>query len=208
MLDKMISPVTLMIGPFLIAYLCMHANPGWHPTPHDPEHSYRLGLFNILLSYACWLILSRAIRLFPHFLERPKHLIYLPMFVIFQYILAPIKIYCLFTLNVVEWGTRKMNGDPLDEPSDRPSDDDARRVSSAKDALLDGSKGISSSSSCSFEDDIGRTSSQPIVDNADVDRQDTNEVGISIGDGRTEFARFNDDDRDAHHQTYQTANHT
>ncbi len=28
------------------------------------------------------------------------------MFVAFQYILAPLKLYCLFTLHVVEWGTR------------------------------------------------------------------------------------------------------
>ena len=155
MLDKFVSPITLLVGPFLIGYLCLHSSTGLYATPHDREHSYRLPLWNILCSYSVWLMFSRFVRLFPHFIARPSHVRYLPGFVAFQYLLAPIKIYCLFTLHVVEWGsvalhhareregrtigrmvcccvvrnrlfctcscchlhsTRKMNGDPLEEP--------------------------------------------------------------------------------------------
>ncbi len=115
MIDKMISPFTLLLGPCFIVYLCFHASTGLYATPDDPAHSYRLPVWNILISYFCWLMLSRSIRLSPHFFSRPRHLLYIPVFVLFQYILAPIKLYCLFTLHSVEWGTRKMNGDALEE---------------------------------------------------------------------------------------------
>jgi hypothetical protein len=105
MLDKFVSPITLLVGPFLIGYLCFHSSTGLYATPHDREHSYRLPLWNILLSYSVWLMFSRFVRLFPHFIARPSHVRYLPGFVAFQYLLAPIKIYCLFTLHVVEWGS-------------------------------------------------------------------------------------------------------
>lgn len=113
MLDKMLSPFTLLIGPCFIAYLCTHASLGWHATPHDRDRSYRLPVWNILVSYACWLLISRVIRLAPHFVSRPRHLLYVPCFVVAQYVLAPLKLYCLFTLHDTEWGTRSMRGDEL-----------------------------------------------------------------------------------------------
>ncbi|CAF2754699.1 unnamed protein product [Rotaria sp. Silwood2] len=97
MLDKCLSPLTLLVGLCLVVSLCIQTEIG----------EYRLSVMNILVSYICWILISRFIKFFPHWISRASHLIYLPFFILSQYILAILKIYCLFTLHNTEWSTRK-----------------------------------------------------------------------------------------------------
>ncbi|KAG2174782.1 hypothetical protein INT43_005844 [Umbelopsis isabellina] len=96
MLDKMLNPFTLLSGPILVAVFSSgqkdqpNALPGW----------------NIAISYILWLLLTRTVKLLPHFLKRPQDIIWIPAWLAFNYYFAIMKIYALFTLHEVGWGTR------------------------------------------------------------------------------------------------------
>src|SRR5262249_54079737 len=92
MVDKIFNPVTLLSGPVLVAILSTEQHQ--HP------------LYNILISYLCWLLLTRAVKLLPHFWRRPQDIVWLPAWLVFGYYFAIMKIYALFTLHEVAWGTR------------------------------------------------------------------------------------------------------
>lgn len=53
-----------------------------------------------------WLIFSRGLKLLHHFIRKPKDIVYLPVFVLYQYFLMFIRIYSIFTINLRAWGTR------------------------------------------------------------------------------------------------------
>ena len=60
----------------------------------------------IIVSYIVWLLLSRLIKYLPHFIKRPHDVLALPVWIVFNIYFALMKVYCLFTLHVTEWGTR------------------------------------------------------------------------------------------------------
>ncbi|KAG0005481.1 hypothetical protein BGZ79_004481 [Entomortierella chlamydospora] len=93
MVDKIFNPITLLSGP--ISVIVMAA-----------EGKFHLPLWDIFISYIVWLMMTRIIKLIPHLFKRPQDIIWVPAFLIFGYYFAIMKIYALFTLHEVGWGTR------------------------------------------------------------------------------------------------------
>lgn len=93
MVDKCFNPFTLLVGPALVLYLTISGANGlrWWVT---------------LLSYCAWLLFTRSIKYLPHFLRRPQDIVAVPAWVAFNIVFAFMKIYCLFTLHISDWGTR------------------------------------------------------------------------------------------------------
>ncbi len=94
MFDKIWNPLTLIAGPATVAYLCT-----------KPERNFEVWV--IIVSYIVWLLLSRLIKYIPHFIKRPQDVLAIPVWLVFNIYFAFLKVYCLFTLHVTEWGTRK-----------------------------------------------------------------------------------------------------
>ncbi|KAF9912781.1 hypothetical protein EC991_008643 [Linnemannia zychae] len=93
MIDKIFNPITLLSGP--ISVIVMAAKGEFH-----------LPLWDIIISYIVWLMLTRIVKLLPHLFKRPQDIIWVPAFLVFGYYFAIMKIYALFTLHEVGWGTR------------------------------------------------------------------------------------------------------
>ncbi|KAK3804597.1 MAG: glycosyltransferase like family 2-domain-containing protein [Benniella sp.] len=93
MVDKIFNPITLLSGP--ISVIVMAADGKFH-----------LPLWDIVISYVVWLMMTRIVKLLPHLFKRPQDIIWVPAFLIFGYYFAVMKIYALFTLHEVGWGTR------------------------------------------------------------------------------------------------------
>jgi len=104
MVDKLFNPFTLLVGPTLVAYLCVQAAKG----------DYHLPVWNIILSYLVWLMCTRTVKLIPHLWHRPQDIIHVPAFIAFGYYFAIMKLYALFTLHEVGWGTRAGIGNATD----------------------------------------------------------------------------------------------
>lgn len=86
--DKSVSGFTLLIAPsFLI----------WSTVT---EH------FRLAIGILCWWLFSRAVKLLPHFGQRPRNLVVLPIFVIVSIYMALLKIYALCTITQHKWLTR------------------------------------------------------------------------------------------------------
>lgn len=94
MLDKFFNPLTLLSGPVSVVILCFL--------------QYHLPQWNIVSSYLVWLLMTRLVKLLPHLVRWPHHIIAVPAFLVFNFYFAFMKLYALFTLNVTGWGTRKM----------------------------------------------------------------------------------------------------
>ncbi|KAF8978724.1 hypothetical protein BGZ46_006206 [Entomortierella lignicola] len=93
MVDKIFNPITLLSGPVsVVAMAC--------------QGKFHLPLWDIFISYVVWLMLTRIVKLLPHLFRRPQDIIWVPGFLIFGYYFAVMKIYALFTLHEVGWGTR------------------------------------------------------------------------------------------------------
>jgi cellulose synthase/poly-beta-1,6-N-acetylglucosamine synthase-like glycosyltransferase len=105
MVDKLFNPLTLLVGPCLVAYLVYKST-----LPVD-KGGYHLPWWNILLSYMVWLSATRTLKLMPHLWHQPGHIIYVPAFILFGYYFAIMKIYALCTLHETGWGTRAGIGD-------------------------------------------------------------------------------------------------
>ncbi|KIO30737.1 glycosyltransferase family 2 protein [Tulasnella calospora MUT 4182] len=101
MVDKLFNPLTLLLGPVLVTILCVKAAKG----------DYHLPVWKIILSYMAWLTLTRTLKLVPHLWKRPQDIIHVPAFIAFGYYFAIMKMYALFTLHEVGWGTRAGIGD-------------------------------------------------------------------------------------------------
>ncbi|KAG0323982.1 hypothetical protein BGZ99_002290 [Dissophora globulifera] len=93
MVDKILNPITLLSGPISVIVLAS-------------EGKFHLPLWDIIISYIVWLMMTRIIKLLPHLFKRPQDFIWVPAFLIFGYYFAIMKIYALFTLHEVGWGTR------------------------------------------------------------------------------------------------------
>ncbi|HBR79334.1 MAG TPA: hypothetical protein DEA46_02815 [Candidatus Moranbacteria bacterium] len=88
MLDKLVSPVTLLIG---LSYFTI---------------SLYFGHWQIALIIAIWWMLSRIIKIFPHLREKPADIFILPLYIITTFAIAVIKIYALVTIDKQSWITR------------------------------------------------------------------------------------------------------
>lgn len=91
LLDKMITPFFMLYG---ITYL---------PYRLIVEKSYA-----VLIGWYAWLIFSRFLKLIYYFGINPQFIVYLPIFVLFQYVQAIIRIWALITINERKWGTKGM----------------------------------------------------------------------------------------------------
>jgi hypothetical protein len=93
MIDKFFNPFTLLLGPCFVIYLMVK------PTTLLPS-------WVILVSYIVWLFLTRTIKYMPHLARRPQDIIYIPTWIVFNLYFVCLKLYCLATLYVTDWGTR------------------------------------------------------------------------------------------------------
>jgi hypothetical protein len=87
LIDRFISPFTMIGGLVLIIY-------GF--VIHWDDY--------LLLYWLLWLLFSRGVKLFPHFIRKPWDILYLPIFVFYNYFSACLKIYALCTLENRSWG--------------------------------------------------------------------------------------------------------
>lgn len=97
--DKIVTPFFLIYGMFYVPiYAMVHQD------------------YVMFLGWLIWLIFSRALRLAYYFIKNPWHVIFIPCFIIFQYIQAIVRIWALFTLYERGWGTRNitLNGNTIE----------------------------------------------------------------------------------------------
>ncbi|KAJ3290855.1 hypothetical protein HK104_006482 [Borealophlyctis nickersoniae] len=93
MLDKFFNPITLLAGPVTVSYLC---------TRKDKL----LPVWTVVASYLVWLFVTRLIKYMPHFVRRPQDVLAIPVWLVFNIYFAIMKVYCLLTLHITDWGTR------------------------------------------------------------------------------------------------------
>ncbi|KAF7731261.1 hypothetical protein EC973_000677 [Apophysomyces ossiformis] len=137
MVDKFFNPFTLLSGPILVVIFALeqskHAGPTNAPLP----------IWNVIVSYMSWLLLTRGLKLLPHFIRRPQDVIHLPAWLLFNYYFAIMKLYALFTLHEVGWGTRTGVGTTL--AADIEKEEQAERtyaIKSNTDAIASHEKGV------------------------------------------------------------------
>lgn len=87
-LDKAISSFTLLVAPAFMLWSLAHA---------------RWEVAGIL---AAWWMVSRALKLLPHFSRRPANLLWLPFYIGLTMFMAGVKIYALTTVKEQKWLTR------------------------------------------------------------------------------------------------------
>jgi cellulose synthase/poly-beta-1,6-N-acetylglucosamine synthase-like glycosyltransferase len=92
LLDKMLTPFTMLFSMIYMPYLIIR------------QQSWIL-----LVSWVVWLLGSRALKLCYNIWDHPLRILYIPIFIPFQYMLALVRIYTLFTLNDRAWGTRSIS---------------------------------------------------------------------------------------------------
>jgi cellulose synthase/poly-beta-1,6-N-acetylglucosamine synthase-like glycosyltransferase len=112
MLDKVVTPFFLMYGLFYV------------PISSIIKQDYVM-----FVGWLIWLIVSRALRLAYYFIKNPWHVIFIPFFIVFQYIQAIVRVWALFTLYERGWGTRNitLNGNTI-ERDDIVVDDKTQAV--------------------------------------------------------------------------------
>ncbi|KAJ8328042.1 hypothetical protein O5D80_003424 [Batrachochytrium dendrobatidis] len=93
MVDKFFNPITLIAGPVTVAFLATR------PDTTIPPWA-------IVVSYIVWLLVTRLIKYMPHFIRRPQDVLAIPVWLVFNMAFMFMKVYCLFTLYVTDWGTR------------------------------------------------------------------------------------------------------
>lgn len=91
LLDKMFTPFFMLYGvTYLPTYAIMHKQ------------------YVAILAWYLWLIATRTIKLFPYLTDHPQYFIYVPIFVIFQYYTAFLRVWALLSLPKTNWGTRSI----------------------------------------------------------------------------------------------------
>ncbi|KAJ3221007.1 hypothetical protein HK099_003844, partial [Clydaea vesicula] len=149
MLDKFFNPISLLAGPITVGYLCSMPN-GYLPT------------WVVLTSYFIWLILTRLIKYIPHFINRPQDVFTLPIWIVFNIYFALLKIYCLFTLHIVDWGTRV----GADDQGEKEEDDS--EIFLVKNEIVDKSKKINLKSE---EDEIKKITEKEKVKTKELKKE-------------------------------------
>ncbi|KAI8644336.1 nucleotide-diphospho-sugar transferase [Parasitella parasitica] len=129
MVDKIFNPLTLLAGPILVGVFAslqeQRAGPTNPPLPG----------WNIAISYIIWLLLTRFVKLIPHFVKRPQDIWVLPAWLLFNYYFAIMKLYALFTLHEVGWGTRAGVGTEL--AADIGKDDEKQPLETSSDVKIE-----------------------------------------------------------------------
>lgn len=94
MIDKFFNPLTLLAGPATVSYLISKSS------------GEEITMWLMVVSYLGWLFITRLVKYMPHFIKRPQDIFIIPFWLMFSIAFALMKIYCLFTLHVTDWGTR------------------------------------------------------------------------------------------------------
>ncbi|CAB9519933.1 Glycosyl transferase family 2 [Seminavis robusta] len=105
MWDKFLNPLPLLFGVALII---------WNTA------TFGGSVFGqTLVPVFAWLMFTRMLKLIPHLLAKPSHIVFVPAMIFFQYFFAVMKLYALFTLHITDWGSR--DGADGEESSDASS---------------------------------------------------------------------------------------
>lgn len=88
LIDRAIQPFTLLISPiyFIISLI--------------------FGLWIPVFTILIWWLITRAIKMYPHLKKYPSDILLLPIYIVFNFVTAYIRIYALFSLNSQGWITR------------------------------------------------------------------------------------------------------
>jgi hypothetical protein len=90
MCDKIINPLPILYSVIAISYnFARRSNP----------------LF-VFVPVFSWLMVSKFLKLLPHLIQKPRHIAYIPVMLLFQYGFPLLKIYALCTLHITDWGSR------------------------------------------------------------------------------------------------------
>lgn len=87
-IDRLFQPLTTLVAPTYLVLSVIHRD--WFTT------------IVILL----WWLVSRAVKILPHLRRRRSSVMILPIYIVFTYICALIRIYAFFTMNHQSWVTR------------------------------------------------------------------------------------------------------
>jgi glycosyltransferase involved in cell wall biosynthesis len=87
--DKLFTPFFLFYGFVLI-----------------PVYSLMRMDYFIFVGWIGWLHFSRFLKLVLHFKRKPGHIIFLPIWIFYQYLMAFVRIYALITMLQTKWGNR------------------------------------------------------------------------------------------------------
>ena len=60
------------------------------------------------VSFACWIIFTKTVKLIPHFCQHPQDIMFLPVSITFSYLHGAINLYALCTLTTTVWGSQKL----------------------------------------------------------------------------------------------------
>lgn len=109
MVDKMLTPFFLLFG---LCYVI--------PIIILRESYYAF------IAWAIWLFGTRCLKLCYYLYDNPEYIVYIPVFVLFQYFQSVIKIIALFTLYERGWGTRDIEivGNEIVRKKDMNNKDD------------------------------------------------------------------------------------
>lgn len=88
MLDKFIQPITLILSPIYFAA------------------ALYFGFPEVAAVIVAWWIVSRAVKLYPHLKEKPLDVFLLPVYILFSFVMAFVKIFALMTIDEQGWITR------------------------------------------------------------------------------------------------------
>lgn len=87
-IDRFVGPFTLLLGPIFFGIAL-----------------YR-GDFLIAFILVCWWLISRSLKILPHFIKHPEDIAILPIHIMYGFFLAIVKIYTLITVSEQGWITR------------------------------------------------------------------------------------------------------
>eukprot|EP00977_Amphora_coffeiformis_P007203 scaffold1565_cov221-Amphora_coffeaeformis.AAC.10 len=94
MFDKFLNPVPMLLGlAIIVSNLVVSQDKG-------TTASY------VVLPVLSWLLFSRTLRMIPHIIRKPSHIVYIPAMILFQYFFVMIKVYAVCTLHITDWGSR------------------------------------------------------------------------------------------------------
>ena len=54
----------------------------------------------------CWILLTKVVKLIPHFIQHHKDVAYFPCYILFAYLHSLLKLYALLTAWNIRWGSR------------------------------------------------------------------------------------------------------
>ena len=130
LLDRMVTPLFVLLGPTLVAYSAFATG--------DPYY---------VAGWCAWVTLTRVAKALPYFLRHPSHLRAIPLYMLYCYGSILLKFYALATLRNTSWLTRNVTTRDGHVVS-RRSAPAATRTTTAK------YSSSSSSSSSSDDDDV------------------------------------------------------